>query len=175
MSYQNTFAIMVAATLAVGCRTSTEPLAAGTGALTTDASAYVARPNGQANGTTIYGLTVVTTFRNPAAAAVNFDRCNPLASGTIYSVVLVSPPGASGYNPRWACVGGVSPIVVPSGGTWVDTVHLAGPTSFDGITHEPDGRVDGVFRLVYFPVCESGCTLPDSLGWSNAFHATLGS
>lgn len=168
-------AALVSACCVVGCRTTTEPLPAGLGYLTTDASSYVALPAGQVYSTTIYELTVVTTFHNPTESPVDFGRCNPSSTGTTFNVIRVSPGAAAAYEPMWACVGGVPPIVVAPHAMWVDTVNLRGPNAFDGHTHAPYGLPAGVFRLEYFPVCEVACTLPDSSGFSNAFDVTLGS
>lgn len=141
--------------------------------LSTDAQSYVAAPVGLFDGNTVYAFNVVTTFTNPTTSAVDFPRCNPSATGTIYNVVSENPSGtSSAYEPGWACVGGVSPIVVPPGGTWVDTVQLRGPNMADGITHQQSGVDEGTLRLRYFPSCETTCSPPDSLGLSNEFTVT---
>jgi hypothetical protein len=106
-------------------------------------------------------VRLVLTYRNPADTAVTLDRCLPAEPYPIYSVQLVLPKNAEGaaYNPGWACVGGVSPIVIGPKATRIDTITLHGPTAYDNQTHRYVGVLAGLFRLGYGGQASNGFTI----------------
>ena len=125
--------------------------------LRTDSSSYAATATGFGQ----VEVRLILTYRNPADTAVALDRCLPAESYPIYSVELVLPANAEGaaYNPGWACVGGVSPIVIAPKATRIDTITLHGPTAYDNQAHRYLGVLAGVFRIGYGGQSSNGFTI----------------
>jgi hypothetical protein len=136
-------------TAASGCSGVTSAPAL-SGALSTDASAYVAVP--QPAHPNSYQFTVVARFRNTGDTPAHLGRCFPDSPVPIFGISLVASSNGetmSGYNGALACVGHDNPIVVAPGETRVDTLVIAGPTVWDGRTHQPLGTLEGTFQLQY--------------------------
>lgn len=150
----------LAVPLGLACATSSRSAPPATGpadgaALTTDRAAYVAGQRGDANALR-YGFTVVATYANRSEAPVYLTRCNPDDPHPVYGVRLVGAgpiggpkPWRAAYDPIWACGGHDRPIVVRPGEARVDTLRLSGPNVWDGVTHQPDGVLEGRFQLSY--------------------------
>jgi hypothetical protein len=141
------------------------------GALSTDASAYVAVP--QAAHPSSYQFTVVARFRNTGDTPAHLGRCYPDSPGPIFGVLLVASPDGkttSGYDAGWACVGHDNPIVVAPNETRVDTLVISGPTEWDGRTHEALGTLEGTFQLLY---ASDACNTSDGCR-SDPFTVRLG-
>jgi hypothetical protein len=115
--------------------------------LTTDSASYTAIPVGYDQVV----VNVVTRFHNTTSAAVSIDRCLPTEHYPPYDVELVRPQSTegAGYNPSWACVGGVSPIVIAPGETRTDTLTLHGPDAYDNRLGKYLGVLAGTFRVGY--------------------------
>lgn len=117
---------------------------------------------------------------NTTNRTVYLARCTPASPQPIYSIELIESNGSdwgSAYSPAWGCVGHDQQIAVVAGGTRVDTFHITGPNSWDGVTHKPFGTLTGRMRLVYAVQSCRGdgqCPLPSSTGRSNAFFVQLG-
>ena len=160
--------------LACATRSGTPPLATtpaeGT-ILATDRAAYVATRGRRRGGWGRHGFTVVATFANRSRAPVYLERCDPDSPHPIYGVRLVGggpvggpAPWRAAYDPIWACGGHDRPIVVRPGEARVDTLRLSGPNVWHGVTHQPDGVLEGRFQLSYQvrPCPEAvRCPLPD--------------
>ena len=127
--------------------TCNDPASPSVTGIRTDSRSYVATRIGGAEVT----VRLILTYSNPADTAVALDRCLSTESYPIYSVDLVLPANAEGaaYNPGWACVGGVSPIVVSPMATRVDTITLRGPTAYDNTAQRYLGVLSGIFRIRY--------------------------
>jgi hypothetical protein len=128
----------------VACGDATSPSGEG---LRTDASSYTATSLGSGQ----FGVRLVLSYQNYADTAISLDRCLPTDTSPMYSVELEWPVSAEGaaYNGAWACVGGVTPIVVASGATRVDTITLRGPLAYEHDTQQPLGVLAGKFRIGY--------------------------
>jgi hypothetical protein len=115
--------------------------------LTTDATSYTAVPIG--NGQ--LGVSVVTRFQNTTLRPIALDRCSNLAHSPEYGVSLVSPQSneGAGYDPGWACLGGVAPIMVGPGDTRIDTLTLRGPNTYDNQLGRFLGVMAGTFRVSF--------------------------
>jgi hypothetical protein len=95
----------------------------------------------------------------------------------MYGVEVVDDTAEAAYDYVWACVGGVSPIVIPPHTTRVDTLRMEGPNTFDGKTHAPTGKLEGEFRLLYdMSSCLTGrtkCQLSPTRQRSGPFRVHL--
>jgi hypothetical protein len=116
------------------------------GSLMTDATGYVARQICAQPGE--FQFTVISRFQNRSEAPVYLPRCYPTSTQPMYGIFTGdSATVGSAYAPGWACVGTDNPFEVLPGAVRVDTFLLRGPNSWDGITNQPLGATDGVFRL----------------------------
>jgi len=141
----------------IGAATCHDPASPSATVLRTDSSTYTAIPTGFGQAE----VRLILTYRNPADTAVALDRCLPAESYPIYFVELVFPANAEGaaYNPGWACVGGVTPIVIAPKATRIDTITLHGPTAYDSQAHRYLGVLAGVFRIGYGGETSNGFTI----------------
>jgi len=73
----------------------------------------------------------------------------------------------SAYSPIWGCVGGNNQFEVLPGAVRVDTFLVVGPNSWDGITNQPLGATDGIFRL--FLIVSRATAIGEVSPGSNAF------
>lgn len=151
--------------------------AAGYRALSTDRASYTATYEDGDGSYRRYGFTVVARYTNRTKAPIYLARCYPDSPHPIYGVNLVEDDDSwrAWYNGAWACVGHESQIVVPSGGTRVDTLRLSGPTAWDGVTGQPLGVSSGRMQLAYeVQSCrgDGECRLPRAAGLSNEFEVT---
>ena len=135
---------LTALLMAATCNDSASPSVSN---LRTDSSSYVATRTGGVQ----VAVRLILAYHNPTDTAVALDRCLPTDSYPIYLVDLVLPVNAEGaaYNPGWACVGGVSPIIVSPKATRVDTITLRGPTAYDNKAQRYLGALSGIFRIGY--------------------------
>jgi hypothetical protein len=138
--------LLAVATLAIAA-TCDDPASPSATVLRTDLSSYTATATGFGQ----VEVRLILTFGNLADTAVSLDRCVPEESYPIYLVDLVLPDNAegAGYNPSWACVGGVKPIVIGPRATRIDTITLHGPTVYDNQAHRYLGVLAGLFRISY--------------------------
>ncbi len=122
-----------------------DPTAPARGPLQTDADTYTA----VAVGSGQVEVRLILTYRNPADTVVKLDHCVPAERYPVYTVELVAPASSDGaaYNPGWACVGGVSPLIVDAGATRTDTITLHGPTVYDNTAQRYVGVLTGTFRI----------------------------
>ena len=139
------------AAVLASCSGVNEPLSGNFGepGLTTDASEYTAHVIDDGFGPSRYSFQVIARFHNATSSTIYLARCYPDTPYPIYGVSAVGePPSAGGaaYDPVWACVGHDRQIAVPAGSTRTDTLTIAGPNAFDGITHVGIGRTEGRFR-----------------------------
>lgn len=138
----------------------------------TDRSAYEAEYLAGGDGRTIYGFTVVAELRNTTRGTVHLERCSPSATTPIWGIASVDEGVRPGWGYAWACVG-TTTIAMSPGESRTDTLRVIGPTSYDGVTKEPLGVLEGSFRLVYaMRPCAGSCSSDWTLG-SNAFRVTL--
>lgn len=155
-----------------------DPIARSGEPLQTDRLLYDARlVEGEGNFER-YGFDVVVRFTNSTDQPLYLQRCYPDSRTPIYGV---SPADAgagveSAYDAVWACVGHDRQFVVGPGAARLDTLHILGPNSWDGRTHESRGALEGRFRLTYdIQVCggASYCPAPRSASMSNAFDVRI--
>ncbi len=141
---------------------------------TTDATAYVAQTSGSVE-VARYSFDVISRFENRGAVTLYLGRCRPDSPQPLFGVDLAEPAGSgsrSGYAYFWACVGHDRQFAVKPGEVRVDTLHVAGPNAFDGVTKEPLGVTEGTFRLRFDVRSAPGDGLPDAppgVGYSNTF------
>lgn len=144
-------------------------------ALSTDESAYVARCTDDSFRDCTF--TLEATYHNRTGAPVYLHRCYPDSEYPIFGVPTLDEAVESAYDPAWACVGHDEHIRVDPGETHVAELEIRGPNSFDGVTDEPFGVVEGAFQLLYDArPCggESNCdSLPEVLRLSAPFKVTV--
>lgn len=144
--------------------------------LTTDRSAYAADCTGDRHVRCTF--TVEATYHNRTEAPVYFHRCYPDSEYPIFDVHTLARAAESAYSPNWACVGHDDHIKVDPGETRVDVLEVTGPNNFDGVTGEPFGITEGVFRLIYdaYPCAEEGSCdrLPEAQRVSALFRVMVG-
>lgn len=135
-------------TLTIGCAapTASEPSVF----LQTDQSEYVADAVPGTAPRTRYAFAVELRLTNNSLQSVPIGRCGLQSTKPMYSVVLTeSAPGQeSAYNPVWACLGGVPPLIVEPGRVRIDTLRIEGPKVFNGITGEPYGVLVGRMHVL---------------------------
>ena len=158
-----------------GCGDSTGPLDSAAGVLQTDVTFYLARKLEATSTYDRYGFTVVATYFNIRHDTVFLERCRSTSRYPIYAVVLAdSTNQGAAYDPPWAC-GSSGCFVVPPRTTRVDTLNIVGPNSWDGVTGEPFGPMEGTFRLrynVWWCRGATACKAPTAESTSNAFRVT---
>lgn len=149
------------------------------GNFTTNDTSYTATPDPGGGPVARYGFTIIARYRNPTAAPIYLARCYPTSRTPSYDVQLLdaSQSGGSAYSPVSICVGHDRQIVVAPGRTRVDTLSIAGPVTWSGVTKKPLGVLQGHFRLGYGPQrCPGDGTceiVVDSLRYSNEFTVHL--
>lgn len=116
-------------------------------AITTDKNAYVARC--MDDGFLSCTFTLEATYYNRTDRPVYLYRCYPDSEYPIYGVPTSDESAESAYDPIWGCVGHDDQIRVDPGETRTDVLEVRGPNSFDGVTGEPFGVVEGAFQLRY--------------------------
>ena len=110
-----------------------------------------------------YGFTLQAEFINTSEQTVYFENCLPDSPTPMYVVNLISS-GASAYNVPWACVGHDKHVAVAPDETFEVSLKIQGPNSWDGITKEPYGVLEGRFQLVFKTFCKDdteACPLKD--------------
>ncbi len=166
----------VSALLLAGCASPVVPTEhILTGPFRTDRASYAAVVESSWGNWTTYGFDVVTSFTNVTGDTLLLARCMPTDTHPMYAVFQLEPAGGtSGYDPTWACVGGVSPIVVAPGEVRVDSLHLAGPVSFDETTNRAIGSSAGTYAIGFQLSCApaGSCTIADSQSTSTPFTVT---
>lgn len=142
-------------------------------ALSTDGSAYVAHCTD--DGLLVCTFTLEATYHNRTDRPVYLHRCYPDSEYPIFSVSTLDKAVESAYNPIWACVGHDDQIRVGPGETRTDVLEIRGPNSFDGVTHEPFGEVEGAFQLSYaaYPCADECERLPEEQRLSAPFKVTV--
>lgn len=167
---------LLAALALAGCTSTILPAGDGT-LLGTDRSEYVATHQGGEGAYRRYGFTLVARFENRSGAPVYLNRCSPDSRTAVWGVELADGrSGDSGYDGVWACVGNVEPIVVRPGEARADTLLVLGPNSWNGLTLEPRGVMEGRFRLVYDASSCRGdrdCRLPREMRSSDVFRVRV--
>jgi len=141
----------------------------------TDRLTYVAAYE-QGEGTyRTYTFNLITHFANPTSAAIYLKRCDPTSPQPLFAVPLLNPALESAYSLPAACVGHHNPIRVAPGETRTDTLRIAGPYAFDGVTGTPLGYLEGRYRILFPRSCEDGlnCPLNQPPYLSNAFDIKL--
>jgi hypothetical protein len=86
-------------------------------------------------------FTVIATLTNPSDLTLYIGTCPRYGFGTYGT--------GSAYEGPWACSGGMPGIAVAPHSVRVDTLHIAGPNSFDGRTGEGFGATSGMLALTY--------------------------
>lgn len=142
----------------------------------TDQVEYLSEVVGGEGHYTRYAFIVVARFRNETGHTLSLSRCEPDSPTPLYGIeALGAEDGVpAGYSPFWACVGHDAPLRVEPGETRVDTLRIEGPNSWNGLTGEPRGVLEGLFRLHYLTECaECPDKTSGGLYLSNAFRVTV--
>jgi len=124
-------------------------------ALKVDRPVFVARPDDSKN---FWSFTVVARFKNPTADTVYLATLPigtaPRACETpAHRLETVDSEHTSEHTDGLAYLGieqsrpRCAPIAVPPGASRVDTLRFEGPQTWDGITGEIDGSLEGTMRL----------------------------
>jgi hypothetical protein len=137
----------------------------------TDQSTYVAEHLGGKYPYARYGFTLVIAATNTGTTTVFLSRCSD-SSPPMLTVASAEPDVRSGYGHGWACVG-ADPLPFPPGSSRLDTVFVAGPNSWDGITKEPKGVLEGAFRVVYLLGHCDTCLIQPTLDSSPPFDVAV--
>ena len=136
-----------------GCSGVTDPLPdlgpVPDGVFMTDATGYVARRIPDSGTVPRYRFTVITRYENRGTASLFLGRCFPTSPQPVFSVVAAGSSVRSGYEYVWACVGHDKQFEVPPSAVRVDTLHVEGPNTFDGVTHQAIGVTSGRFKLLF--------------------------
>ena len=109
----------------------------------TDARTYTARHDGGEGPHARYSFDLVARFTNPLPDTVYLGRERPDSPHPIYGL------GRSAYNGAVLGSAHSRQFAVAPGATRTDTLHVTGPMTWDGVTGEPDGPLDGPMRLSY--------------------------
>jgi len=109
--------------------------------LTTDRAAYVAVGDTGRVVERQWHFTVIATLTNRGDLTLYLGTCPRYGFGTYGA--------GSAYEGAWVCSGGMPGIAVAPHSVRVDTLHIAGPTGFDGRTHEGYGATSGTLALSY--------------------------
>ncbi|NOT08904.1 MAG: hypothetical protein HOP28_11950 [Gemmatimonadales bacterium] len=145
--------------------------------LTTDRSTYVAAHLGGEGISERFSFVVIARFENRDDRVVYLARCFADSRTPIYGVLAVDATDSQGsaYDGAWGCVGHDRQFAVQPGDFRTDTLHLQGPNSYNGLTHEPYGATTGRVRLYYdvrYCPGDGGCPAPRSFGYSPIFTIT---
>lgn len=144
-------------------------------ALTTDRDAYLATCTNDVLLECCFTLTA--TYHNRTDQTVYLHRCLPDSEYPRYLMPVVDSAEESAYHGPGACVGHDNHIEVLPGKTRQDVLEIRGPTSFDGVTGEHLGLIEGTFQLSYdaYPCAEEGdCEhLPKAQRFSAPFEVTV--
>ena len=149
--------------------------------LTTDATAYVARPMEGLGRRQRYHFVLISRFENRGSKSLYLGRCLPDSDEPLFTVVngdstATDRRSGSAYSTVWGCVGHDRQFEIRPGAVRIDTLEVQGPNSFDGRTGEAFGRLEGKLRL-YFVVRrapgEDVPQLPPSESVSNIFSVRV--
>jgi hypothetical protein len=157
--------------LALG--TVAKPIPPGELTLHTDRPSYVALP-ALNEPPYLYTFTLVGRLDNTMGRPVHLNRSCRGEPMPQYGVRAAEEGLESAYDPLWICaeLRPTPVIVVQPGETRVDTLHIEGPSTWNGRTKQPYGVLAGRFRLVYEV---NGCEGPrDCAVRSNEFEVRLG-
>ncbi len=167
-------ALPASVALAVGCLSpETSPAR-----LQTDSNEYLAVLQRADGPVRILGFLVVAQFANQGDTPLFLARCYPGSPGPIFTVEVLETGDAWGaaYGAVWACVGHDEQFLVQPGETRTDTLQLAGPHVYDGITRQSRGALSGRMRLRYsVQRCtgDGACLLREGIP-SNVFSVGVG-
>lgn len=140
-------ALPALAALAVGCSSPEISPAR----LQTDSNEYLAVLQRSDGPFRTLGFRVVAQFTNQGDTPLFLARCYPVSPGPMFTVELLEAVDAWGaaYDPVWACVGHDEQFLVQPGETRTDTLLLAGPNVYHGITRQSRVALSGRMRLRY--------------------------
>lgn len=145
-----------------------QPLASrgGTVTLVTDARFYTALRTGEVVPTDRFEMDIVVALANMSDREVSLQSCGNDGSAPRFAVSMAAIPNdwSAAYESAWACGSGSSTTLAP-GESRVDRIVLSGPRTYDAVTGEALGDLEGEMRLVYYV---NGRTL-----WSNAFTVSV--
>lgn len=151
---------------ASGCADT--PLAArgGTVTLVTDARFYTALRTGEVIPTDRFEMDLVVALSNMSDREVSLQSCGTEGSSPRFAVSMAAIPNdwSAAYENAFFC-GSASSMTLAPGESRVDRIVLSGPRTYDAVTGEALGDLEGEMRLVYYV---DGRTL-----WSNAFTVSV--
>jgi urease beta subunit len=154
------------AVLASAC--ADEPLATRGGSVTlvTDARFYTALRTGDVIPTDRFEMDIVVALANMTDRSVTLQACGSEGSSPRFAVSMAAIPNdwSAAYESAFSC-GSASSMTLEPGESRVDRVVLSGPRTYDAVTGEALGDLEGEMRLVYYV---DGRTL-----WSNAFTVSV--
>lgn len=135
-------------------------------ALVTGASDYVALREGAVGTPQRYIIVIVAAVTNNTDAPITLQSCADADNTPRFAVSMAAIRNdfSSAYENAWSCRT-PSYIELAVGESRVDRIELIGPRSFDALTGEALGDLEGQMRLVYYA---NGLTI-----WSNGFDVAL--
>jgi hypothetical protein len=111
--------------------------------LTADQAIYIAVGDSVMSRERQYRFTVIATLQNNGDQTLYLSTC-----GSESPVYEIESANESAYSPIWACSGDAG-TPLPGHSMRVDTLHVVGPSSFDGHTGKGFGSLSGTITLTY--------------------------
>lgn len=142
--------------------------APGSVTLVTDASFYTAQATAVVGNAQRYEMEIVVAIANNTDREITLQACEDEGNSPRFAVSMAAIPNdwSAAYENAWACAT-ASTLTLAIGESRVDRIVLNGPRTYDAVTGNPIGDLEGAMRLVYYV---DGRTL-----WSNAFTVTTAS
>jgi hypothetical protein len=145
-----------------GCAESPLTTRGGSVTLVTDARFYTALRTGEVMPTDRFEMDLVVALSNMSDHAISLQSCGTEGNSPRFAVSMAAIPNdwSAAYESAFFC-GSASSMTLAPGESRVDRIVLSGPRTFDAVTGQALGDLEGEMRLVYYV---DGRTL-----WSNAF------
>lgn len=134
--------------------------------LETNAPDYRAEPGAIVGGRQQYVIEMVAAISNDTDRMIELQSCADADNAPRFAVSMAATVNdwAAAYENISACAN-PSRLVLAVGESRVDRIELIGPRSFDALTGDPLGNLEGWMRLAYYA---DGRVI-----WSNAFEVRL--
>lgn len=160
------FGAAAIAVVASACADTPLARRGGSVTLVTDASFYTALRTGDVVPTDRFEMDIVVALANMSDRDISLQSCGGEGRTPRFAVSMAAIPNdwSAAYESAWAC-GSASSMTLAPGESRVDRIVLSGPRTFDAVTGEAIGDLEGAMRLVYYV---DGRTL-----WSNAFTVSV--
>lgn len=119
--------------------------------LRTDAPAYVALQDASPSFPTRYSLAMGVAITNNTGGPIALQACEESGGTPRFAVSMAAIPNdwGSAYENAWSCAQPYT-LVLEVGQSRVDRIELVAPRTFDALTGEALGILEGQMRVVYF-------------------------